>query len=99
MYLIQYFACVVEAIEKRTRPSLLPRRKKAMLACNVPRMSRKTIGTKHLAAYRSDEFSVFSIIAKPKQAENPALSFFARRYCSCHELLSRLIARLSRQGR
>ena len=99
MYLIQYFACVVEAIEKRTRSPLLPRRKKAMLACNVPRMSRKTISTEHLAAYWPDEFSVFSIIAKPKQAENPALSFFAGSYRSCHELLSRLIARLSRRDR
>ena len=99
MYFIKYFARVVEAVEKRTRPSLLPRRKQAMLACNVPRMSRKTIGTKHLTAYWSDELSVFSVITKPKQAENPALSFFARRYCRCHELLSRLIARLFRQGR
>ena len=69
-----------------------------MLACNVPRMSRKTIGTEHLAAYWSDEFSVFAIIAKPKQAEKPALSFLAGSYCGCHESVCRDLSRGSLVG-
>jgi hypothetical protein len=99
MYFVQYFACVIEAIEKRTVSPLLAGRKQTMLSRDIARVSRKTIRTEYFTAYRSDEFPVFPVIAKPKQAEEPALSFLGGSYCGCHELLSRLIARLSRRGR
>jgi hypothetical protein len=99
MYFVQYFTRVVETIEKGARPPLLAGREQTMLSRDIARVSRKTIRTEYFTAYRSDEFSVFSVIAKPKQAEEPALSFLGRSYCGCHELLSRLIAPLSRRGR
>ena len=99
MYFVQYFPCVIEAVEKRARASLLARWKQPMLARNVPRVSRKTIRTEYFTAYRPDSFLSSPSLRKPKQAENPALSFLGRSCCGCHELLARFIARLARQGR
>ena len=66
-----------------------------MLPCDLPGVTRETVGTENFAAYRTYELSVGPIVTEAKKTANPARRFLRRDYCRCHELLPRASVRLS----
>ena len=68
-------------------PSLLLRRKKLVLACDVARMLRKPVGAEDFASYWTNKPSVVSITGALEKA-NQLVPVFFRWYYSRHELPS-----------
>jgi len=95
VYFVQYVPRVVETVEQRAVSTLFPWRKKAMLARDVARMSRKAIGPENFAAYRPNELSVRTVVSKTKEAKDSVPRVRRRDYCRCHVLLLPAIVHLS----